>query len=192
MLGPILSGRDCVVLTADTDVFDQVFELHTLLNEQYGSLLIADDLRANPQRYTRHHAASPGFMQAGAVAYNRPADTKYLLPSLATTCASWVINVEDLSSLICIATRDVARTLSLQNSSETQRVADGGDGRTVHMSWTDEACRSCKSHFVVGHDAFAREGDSPVGRIRISWYEFAFVLGEKGRSAAQPRKVWMP
>jgi hypothetical protein len=116
VLGPILTGRDCLVLTADADVADHVFELHTLIHEQYGSLLIAEDLRRNPWRYPHFHPAEVGFMKPGAVAYGRDVDPDYLRPSVALTCASWVINVTDLSSLVAIATRDAVRTISRRTS----------------------------------------------------------------------------
>ena len=192
VLGPILTGRDCLVLTADADVADHVFELHALLHEHYGSLLIADDLRRNPWRYPHRHSAEVGFMKPGAVAYGREVDPDYLRPSIAVTCASWVINVTDLSSFIAVASRDAARTLSLQNESPTQRVADGGDGRTVHMtSWAETRCRGSKMHCVVGEDSLIRDSESSFGRICISAHEYAFVLGAKRRFTPLPR-VWMP
>lgn len=192
VLGPILTGRDCLVLTADADVADHVFELHTLIHEQYGSLLIAEDLRRNPWRYPHSHPAEAGFMKPGAVAYGRDVDPDYLRPSVALTCASWVINVTDLSSFVAIATRDAVRTISLQNESRTQRVADGGDGRTVHMtSWAESGCRGSKMHCVVGEDSLVRDAESQFGRICVSALEFAFVLGTKQRNTPMPR-VWMP
>jgi hypothetical protein len=192
VLAPILTGRDCLVLTADADVADHVFELHTLIHEQYGSVLIADDLRRNPARYPHSHAAQVGFMKPGAVAYGRDVDPDYLRPSVALTCASWVINVTDLSSFVAIATRDAARTLALQNESPTQRVADGGDGRNLHMTSSAETgCRGSKMHFVVGEDSLVRDFESQFGRICISALEFAFVLGAKKRITPMPR-VWMP
>jgi len=192
VLGPILTGRDCLVLTADADVADHVFELHTLLHEQYGSLLIAEDLRRNPWRYPHFHPAEVGFMKPGAVAYGRDVDPDYLRPSVAVTCASWVINVTDLSSFVAIATRDTVRTISIQNASPVQRVADGGDGRTVHMtSWAERRCRGSKMHFVVGEDTLVRDVESQFGRICVSAQELAFVLGKKQRHTPMPR-VWMP
>jgi hypothetical protein len=192
VLGPILTGRDCLVLTADADLADHVFELHTLIHEQYGSLLIAEDLRRNPWRYPHFHPAEVGFMKPGAVAYGRDVDPDYLRPSVARTCASWVINVTDFSSFMAIASRDALRTISLQNESPTQRVADGGDGRTVHMtSWAESGCRGSKMHLVVGEDSLVQDFDSQFGRICISALEFAFVLGKKQRSTPMPR-VWMP
>ena len=131
-----------------------------------------------------------GLMKPGAVAYGREIHPEYLLPSAPKTCGSWVINVADLTHVIYIATRDVARTLHYQNTSPMQQVADGGDGRNVHMNWIDSRCR--RFHFAVGHDTYVLDEETPLGRICITAHELAFVIGEKRRAPAPNGRVWMP
>jgi hypothetical protein len=195
VLGPILTGRDCFLLTADADVFDQFYTLTQLIHDDYGSFLIAEDLRNHPGRYKHVHEMEHPAMEPGAIAYGRLRDPQYLLPSIYVTCASRVIDVATFEFIVWTATRDIARALSFQNSARDGRVADGGDGRDVHMSINDRACQRYKCHFTVGRDRIAIAGDSPLGRVYGTWHD-VFRVGCDHRDIRPPAQpagaIWMP
>ena len=179
VLSPIISGRDCFVLTADADVFDQFFQLTQLLHDDYGSFLLGEDFRANPGRYPHSHAHTSPFMKPGARAFGRESEPNRLLPSIAPTCASWVINVSDGSFLTWVATRNVGQALRFQNQQDDGRVADAGGGLGLHISMGEPDCRECRAHFTVGSDELALVGDTIAGRIALSRFDLYRAASDK-------------
>lgn len=105
VLRPIILGRDCIVLTADRHVFDQIVQFTQLLFTDYGSFLIAQDFAQHPDRYPHQHKVNIPTMKPGAIAIGRVSDPDYLLPRIFHTCAVCVINVTTWESFSWICMR---------------------------------------------------------------------------------------
>jgi hypothetical protein len=50
VLSPIVTGRDCILFTADEDVIEQTRTLCKMLFDDYGAFLVANDFRNNDFR----------------------------------------------------------------------------------------------------------------------------------------------
>jgi len=152
ILSPIFCGRDCIILTADNDIFDQVYQFSVLLHDDYGSFLIGRDYMNNPGKYTHIHKISTPFMEEGSIAIGRAKNPTSLLPILRRTCATWVIDVNTLQCLIWVSIREINEALDFQEMICDGRVADGGKGCNVHMSLNDQKCKTFPYHFAIGKD----------------------------------------
>jgi hypothetical protein len=192
VLHPILSGRDSFILTADRDVFEQVFQFTQLLHDDYGSFLIARDFAMNPTRYPHRHAVVSKFMKPGAIEVGRQGEPEYLLPSIFRTCAVTVIDVHTKQFLVWVCLREIDQMLQFQNLSADGRVADGGDGANVHMSLCSGECRTMRPHFTVGHDEIAGEKETSVGNIRLSRWDVQRILVDRPIPTSANGRVWMP
>jgi hypothetical protein len=194
VLGPTITGRDVVLLTADRDVFDQFFQLTQLIHSDYGSFLLGEDFRRHPDRYKHQHAVTTPFMRDGAMAVGRESDPLRLLPSTAAhaTCASWVIDVASGHFLTWVSTRDVARALSFQNTADGGRVADAGEGRNAHIHLNDPACKESKAHFTIGTDVLAVDNETSIGRLCISEFDFFRAVVDGPVGIHDRRGVVMP
>ena len=192
VLRPIIVGRDCFVLTADRDVFEQIFQFTQLLHEDYGSFLIAQDFARNPDRYTHRHKISTPLMEPGAIAIGRVREPDYLLPSIFHTCAVSVIDVRTREFLVWVCTREVEQMLDFQSRSADGRVADGGNGLNVHIGLPTRKCRDAQAHFVVGEDRIVYDLQSSIGPIRISYFDLYRVMSDKLPADSSARLIWTP
>ncbi len=179
VLSPILTGRDCFILTADRDVFDQFYQFTVLLHDDYGSFLIGEDYRQNPTKYGHVHRWATPLMQTGAVTIGRISEPNSLIPIVKRTCASWVIDVNSLDFMSWIGLREIEAALRFQEDARDGRVADGGDARSVHISLEDHTCKMVPAHFTVGEDRFAISLETKLGRIRLSRFDLARVATDK-------------
>lgn len=171
VLRPILTGKDCFILTGDRDVFDQVYQFTVILHDDYGSYLIANDYRKNPLQYPHTHPWSTQFMQPGAVAIGRAREPDSLLPQLFSTAAVWVVDVGSFDYFVWVTLQEIRQALDFQEHARDGRVADGGNGRNVHISLGDDSCKGSPMHFAVGQDVFVVESASTVGTIRLSRFD---------------------
>ena len=192
VLRPIIVGRDCFVLTADRDVFEQIFQFTQLLHDDYGSFLIAQDFARNPDRYTHRHKISTPLMKPGAIAIGRVREPDYLLPSIFHTCAVCVIDVRTRQILHWVCTREVEQMIDFQSRSADGRVADGGNGLNVHMSLPTRKCRDAHAHFVVGEDQIVYDLQTPIGPIRLSYFDIFRVMRDKLLTDSSARRIWTP
>lgn len=168
VLSPIITGRDSFVLTADRDVFDQVYQFSELLHDDYGSFLIGRDYAANPQRYQHSHEAKVPYMTEGTLAVGRAREPDYLLPVIQNTCATWIVDVNSLDCLTWVSLREVVAALDFQEAARDGRVGDGGGGRNVHITGHDTGCSAAPAHFVVGHDVIRQKAKTPLGDLSLS------------------------
>jgi hypothetical protein len=189
VLRPILLGRDCFLLTADRDVFEQTFRLTQLVFDDYGSFLIAQDFARNPDRYTHRHEISTPLMKPGAIAVGRVNDPDYLLPMIFRTCAIHVIDVGTRESFVWVCIHEVEQMLSFQNRSADGRTADGGNGMNVHICFPTGDCPRVQAHFVVGKDHL-RKGK--IGSIPIPVFDVARALSDNPLSQTVKRRIWIP
>jgi hypothetical protein len=179
VLSPILTGRDCFVLTADRDIFDQFYQFTQILHDDYGSYLIAGDYRSNPERYKHAHEWPTPFLQPGAITIGRALEPVELLPLIRRTCATWVIDVDSLDFMSWVAVREMDVALKFQEEAADGRVGDGGNELSVHMSLGDRQCRFAPAHFTVGQDVFAVDAETKVGRLRISNFDVYRVVSDR-------------
>jgi hypothetical protein len=179
VLSPILTGRDCFILTADKDVFDQFFQFTQLLHDDYGSYLIAEDYHNNPERYKHAHLWNTPYMQPGAITIGRELEPNYLLPYFRRTCAAWVIDVENLNFMAWAALREVEGALKFQESAADGRVGDGRNGLNVHMSLGDRDCKLAPSHFTVGRDVLAVEMTRKTGKLCFSYFDIFRAITDR-------------
>lgn len=195
VLRPIIVGRDCIVLTADRDVFDQIVQFSHLLFTDYGSFLIAQDFLRNPDRYTHRHEISTPAMKPGAIAIGRVSDPDYLLPRIFRACTVCVIHVatRDFFSWVCI--REIEQMLDFQSRSADGRTADGGNGLNAHISlgFTPD-CPDVQGHFVLGVDRIAYNIDfqGEIGRIPIFAFDLFRAISDSTPTDASDRRIWMP
>jgi hypothetical protein len=180
VLSPILTGRDCFILTADRDVFDQVYQFTVLLHDDYGSFLIARDYETNPKKYPHSHVAKVPYMTEGALAVGRVREPDYLLPVIRNTCATWVVDVNALTCFAWVGLREIVSALDFQEAVGDGRVADGGEGRNVHISGQGTGCSSAPAHFVIGHDVIRQTGSTPSGELRVSEFDLFRVCVDRG------------
>lgn len=191
VLRPIITGRDCMLLTADTDLFEQVFQFTQLLHDDYGSFLIAHDFAQNPLRYPHRHDLDSQFLEAGSLAIGRIEDPDYLLPIIYNTCAVGVFDVATRDSLLWVCIREIEQMLQFQSQSADGRVASGPDGTNVHMSLPISGCSFDGAHFAIGIDKIWLEFPSRAGIIRLSHWDVARVMKDRKLGHRVPRRVWM-
>ncbi len=189
VLRPILSGRDCFLLTADRDVFEQTFRFTQLLFDDYGSFLIAQDFMRNPDRYTHRHEISTPLMEPGAIAIGRVNDPDYLLPRIFRTCAIFVIDVGTRESFSWVCIREIEQMLNFQSRSADGRIADGGNGMNVHICFPTANCRHAQAHFVIGKDQLHK---AQIGPIPISRFDIFRALSDDPLSQTVERRIWIP
>jgi hypothetical protein len=187
VLHPILTGRDVFILTADRDVFEQVFQLTQLLHDDYGSFLVGRDFAAHPDRYPHRHPASTVFMKPGAIAIGRPSEPEYLLPSIFETCAVGIVDVRSCEFLFWVPLREVDQMLAFQATSADGRVGDGGDGASIHMSLHGGGCSLESAHFTIGKDEVAVESNG----IRLSRWDVQRAFSNKRLPIAPGGRVLM-
>lgn len=180
VLSPILTGRDSFVLTADRDVFDQLYQFSVLLHDDYGSFLIAQDYRTNPHRYPHAHAIRVPYMEKTALAVGRQLEPDYLLPKCNTTCAVWVVDVRSLECCVWVGLREIAAALDYQEKSHDGRVGDGGEGRNVHISGHGTNCSAAPAHFVIGHDIIRQRVPLNAGELTLSAFDLFRVCVDRG------------
>jgi len=195
VLRPIIVGRDCIVLTADTHVFDQIVQFIWLLFTDYGSFLIAQDFARNPGRYPHRHEVNVPAMKPGAIAVGRVSDPDYLLPRIFHTCAVCVINVATGAVFTCVSMREMEQMLEFQSRSADGRTADGGNGLNVRISlgFTPH-CRDVEAHFVVVEDRLSYTFDfkGKTGQIRIPIFDLFRGVTDSTPTDASKRRIWMP
>jgi hypothetical protein len=189
VLSAILTGRDCFVLTADRDIFDQFFQFTQLLHDDYGSYLIAEDYRRYPERYTHSHEWATPFMHSGAVAIGRALEPVELIPLIHGTCAAWVIDVDSLDFMSWIAIREIELALKFQERAADVRVGDGGNGLNIHMSLGDRNCKRAPAHFTLGRDTLAVDRETDAGTVRISNFDVFRVVSDKRPNVT--RRGWV-
>jgi hypothetical protein len=189
-LRPILSGRDCFLLTADRDVFEQTFRLIELIFDDYGSFLIAQDFLGDPGRYTHRHEINTPLMAPGAIAVGRVAEPDYILPNIFRTCAIFVIDVGTRESFTWIFIREVEQMLSFQSRCADGRTANGGDGMNLHIGFPNIKCRHAEAHFVVGRGRLykAKMGDIT---IPTPLYDVGRALSDIPLAHAAERRIWV-
>lgn len=195
VLRPIIVGRDCIVLTADRHIFDQIVQFAYLLFTDYGSFLIAQDFARNPDRYTHRHEISSPSMKPGAIAIGRVSDPDYLLPRIFCTCAVCVINVATGAVFTWVCMREMEQMLEFQSRSADGRTADGGNGLNVHISLGfTPLCRDVQAHFVVGEDRLSYTFDfkGKTGQIRIPIFDLFRAVTDSTPTDASKRRIWMP
>lgn len=183
VLSPILTGRDCYILTADKDVFDQFYQFTVLLHDDYGSFLIARDFRQNPKNYPHVHPSSSQFMEKGAIAVGRDREPNYLLPHIQHICSTWVIDVNSFECMQWVGLREITSALDFQEQAGDGRVADGGNGRNVHISVEDPLCRLAPSHFTIGNDLTISLGSTPIGEMTVSYFDCFRVCADKPQAS---------
>lgn len=179
VFSPILTGRDCFILTADQDVFDQFYQFTVLLHDDYGSFLIGEDYRQNPERYPHSHPWTTPFMQAGAITIGRALEPVHLLPKIQRTCATYVIDVSTLHFMAWVSIREIEAALAFQEGAADGRVGNGGNGMNVHVSLGDSNCKAAPQHFTIGQDHVPIEKGTIAGRIRISEFDLYRVTRDK-------------
>ncbi len=189
MLGPILLGRDCFLLTADRDVFKQTFRLIQLIFDDYGSFLIAQDFVRNPDRYTHRHEINTPLMEPGAIAVGPLEDPDYILPSIFRTCEIYVIDVGTRESFVWVCIREVEQMLSFQNRSADGRTADGGNAMNAHICFPVGDCRNVQTHFVVGRDRLFK---AEIGAIPIPSFDVVRALSDDPLGQTVERRIWIP
>jgi hypothetical protein len=192
VLRPIITGRDCFVLTADKDIFEQVYQFTVLLHDDYGSFLSAQDLTRNPDRYTHRHEIHTDFMKPGAIAIGQVRKPDYLLPRMFHTCAVCLIDVGTLEFLTWVCMREVEEMLNFQGRSADGRTADGPNGLNVHISIPTRKCRDATAHFVIGEDRILTDFQTPIGPIRLSYFDIFRVITDKALPETSGRRIWIP
>jgi hypothetical protein len=191
VLRPIITGRDCMLLTADTDLFEQLFQFTQLLHNDYGSFLIAQDFAQNPARYPHRHDFDSKFLEPGSLAIGRVEDPDYLLPIIYKTCATIVLDVTTRAILFWVCTRQIEQALQFQSYSADGRVALGPNGTNVHISLPVLGCDFSGLHFSIGVDKVAVQFPSPAGLIRLSRWDIARVMQDCMLGTRVPRRIWI-
>lgn len=185
VLSPIVTGRDCFLLTADKDVFEQVIRMSEMLFNDYGAYLMASDFQNDESRYKdRHPYTSPLFI-GEAMAVGRSAHPDYLLPppTLIKTCATTVIDVSSLNAFTWISARNMEAAISFQEQDPLGRRGDPGMGKSIIFSLPvdrghDFQCDK-KHHFAIGTPSLLRlSNDWGVGPIP-KFDLFRAIMGAK-------------
>jgi hypothetical protein len=161
VLSPIVTGRDCYLLTADEDVFEQVLRMSAMLFDDYGAYLAAADLRTNGSRYSHRHPHQSPLFVGEAAAIGRAANPDYLLPppALTNTCTTTVIDVGKLRGVTWVSARNMEPAIRFQEEDQLGRKGDPGGDRSILFTPftltdapTTDRCRE-KWHLVVGMPA---------------------------------------
>jgi hypothetical protein len=191
VLSPIVTGRDCFVLTADADVSEQVIRMSELLFDDYGAYLIARDLRNDPSRYDDRHAHTSEFFDGEALAIGRLAEPHYLLPppQLLKTCATTVIDVNTLKAFFWISASNMEPAISFQEADPLARKGDPGSGLSILFSapYDPSDGTRCDSthHFVIGKASQLRLAGPDVGPIAS--FDLFRAYTSRGKPPRQPK-----
>jgi hypothetical protein len=183
VLGPIVSGRDCFLYTADGDVLDQVIRMSQMLYDDYGGFLIARDYLNNESRYTHRHSHNSDLFIGEAMAIGRIAAPDYLLPPpmLVNTCATTVIDVSRLKGFTWISARNIEPAVAFQEQDPLARKGDPGDGNDIVFALPHETNErpSCgvTHHFAIGKPAPLRTSDDSLGPMSMIDLARAMMAG---------------
>jgi hypothetical protein len=173
VLNPIVTGRDCFVLTADRDVFEQAIRMCDLVFDDYGAFLLARDFRNDDARYGHRHEAHSFLFEGKAVAIGRAAEPDYLLPPpmLTKTCSTTVIDLKRLKTFTWISARNIEAAISFQEGDPLGRKGDpDGEHDILFNEPVDPADGSrCKSghHFVIGHPTLLKVVEDTEAPFKI-------------------------
>lgn len=171
VISPIISGRDCFLLTADKDVYEQTLRMTDLVLNDYGAYLIANDFRTNGARYTHRHPHASLFFIGDAEAIGRDAHPDYLLPSpgIMMTCATHVIDVGRQKGVTWISARNMYPAISFQEYDALGRKGDPGMNRSILFTLPEDADASArcgqKHHFVLGNPQLLKLTGGYVGPV---------------------------
>ena len=191
VLSPILTGRDCYILTADRDVFDQFYQLTELVYDDFVSHWIGEDYRNQPHAYDHVHEIRTPFMEPGALAIGIQNTYFDFVPTSVPTCATIVFDVNSLECLQWVSIRPMARALHFQESAADGRVADAGNGATAYMSLGDPNCKQAPAHFTVGKSVTAANIQGKDLKLCLTQYDVCRAMSDKhntGQSRAERRK----
>lgn len=197
-LSPIVTGRDCFLLTADEDVVEQTLRMLSMLFDDYGAYLIAADFRTNESRYGHRHPYQSSLFVGEAEAIGRAAYPGYLLPprQLTKTVTTTVINVNKLRGFTWVSARNMKPAIAFQEADQLGRKGDPGGGKSILFTAfaingnpTRVKCKE-KSHFVIGtptnlplsNDA---DGLGPIPSFDI----FRAILGSRKGSTGSSQIV---
>jgi hypothetical protein len=196
VISPVISGRDCFLLTADKDVYEQTLRMIDLLFNDYGAYLIANDFRMNEAQYThRHPHVSPLFI-GDAEAIGRDPHPDYLLPPprLMMTCATHVIDVVRLKCCTFLSARNMHPAISFQEHDPLGRKGDPGMNRSILFTLPDGADTSIrckrKHHFVLGNPQLLKLTGDFVGPV--PYFELLRATLNIGEDQTRPRRILTP
>lgn len=196
VISPIISGRDCILLTGDKDVYEQTIRMINLVFDDYGAYLIANDFRANGTRYThRHPHVSPLFI-GDAEAIGRESHPDYLLPppSLMITCATHVIDVGRQKGFTWISARNMYPAISFQEHDPLGRKGDPGMNRSILFTLPGGADPSvrCKEkhHFVLGNPRALKVTGDYVGPV--PYFDLLRATLGIAEDRTPPRRILTP
>ena len=195
VLSPILTGRDCFLLTADHDVVEQTQRMCKLLFDDYGAYLMGRDLRENPSRYEHRHADESPFFEGDGIAIERLEHPDYLLPppEMMKTCATGVINVNKLTGFVWISARNLEPAIAFQDEDPIGRKGDPGDGRSILFSLPVDATQmTCKVkyHFVTGTPRYLKLLGDHAGPVAL--FDLARAFIEMHEPPPRRRRVLSP
>lgn len=196
ILSPIVTGRDCFLLTADRDILEQVYRLAELLFDDYGAFLIARDFVANGARYQHQHEYKSPLVAGAALAIGREADPTYLLPPLLmmNTCATTVVDVNRMEGFTWIATRNMEPAIAFQDVDPLGRKGDPGNGRSILFSVPMDRGSGCPektNHFVIGTPTNLNVSNTEFGPIPLD--DLIRANTEQYENATtKKRRVWTP
>lgn len=196
VISPVISGRDCFLLTADKDVYEQTLRMIQLVFNDYGAYLIANDFRTNEARYThRHPHVSPLFI-GDAEAIGRDSHPDYLLPPprLMMTCATHVIDVGRQKGCTWISARNMYPAISFQEHDPLGRKGDPGMDRSILFTLPEGADTSvhCKQkhHFVLGNPQPLKLTGDYVGPV--PYFDLLGATLSMGEDETPPRRILTP
>jgi hypothetical protein len=196
VISPIITGRDCYLLTADSDVYEQTLRMIHLLYYDYGAYLIADDFRMNEARYTHRHSHTSPLFIGDAEAIGRDPHPDYLLPPprIMMTCATHVIDVGRLKGCTWISARNMYPAISFQEYDPLGRKGDPGMNRSILFTLPDGADTSirCKQkhHFVLGNPQLLKLTGDFVGPVPYFHLLRATLSIDEDRT--RPRRILTP
>ena len=175
VLSPIVTGRDCVLLTADGDVVEQAHRMAQMLFDDYGAYLIARDFQNEESRYPDRHPVTSGFFSGEATAIGRAAEPFDLLPppNLIRTCATTVIDVGRSEGFVWVSATNMEPAIAFQERDPLGRKGDPGEGKSILFSLPEVRgaerlrCRQTH-HFAIGQPTLLQVSGEDIGPVPLS------------------------
>lgn len=131
----LINHRDVVLLSFDSDVFDQFYKLTSLLRDDYASYRLANDYIANPDRYgAKYSLADYADLDPllrdkhSSFVVERPHNLDYLIPERPITRGMYVVAPESGGSVMSwVGIEEMRELLSIKAATFGRNTVQYGD-----------------------------------------------------------------